>query len=83
LHPLESAAFSRRTPTPDIDAALMEARSTSFAMLRQSEPAARQAELLPVPYYHLVFTLPGPIADIGYHNKAVVTSSCSRPRHKR
>jgi Putative transposase/Transposase zinc-binding domain len=34
--------------------------------------AKRQAELLPVPYYHLVFTLPAPIADIAYHNKAVV-----------
>jgi hypothetical protein len=33
---------------------------------------ARQAELLPVPYYHVVFTLPGPVADIAYHNKAVV-----------
>jgi hypothetical protein len=26
--------------------------------------AARQAELLPVPYYHLVFTLPAQIARI-------------------
>jgi hypothetical protein len=34
--------------------------------------AARQAELLPVPYYHVVFTLPAPIADIAYHNKAVL-----------
>ncbi len=34
--------------------------------------AARQAELLPVPYYHVVFTLPAPVADIAYHNKAVV-----------
>ncbi len=34
--------------------------------------AARQAELLPVPYYHMVFTLPAPIADIAYQNKAVV-----------
>jgi hypothetical protein len=34
--------------------------------------AEREAELLPVPYYHLVFTLPAPIADIAYHNKAVV-----------
>src|ERR1700675_4378852 len=32
----------------------------------------RQAELLPVPYFHVVFTLPGPIADIAYQNKAVV-----------
>ena len=34
--------------------------------------ADRQAELLPVPYFHVDFTLPGPIADIAYHNKAVV-----------
>jgi hypothetical protein len=34
--------------------------------------AAREADLLPVPYYHLVFTLPAPIGDIAYHNKAVV-----------
>ena len=34
--------------------------------------ADRQAELLPVPYFHVVFTLPGPIADIAYHNKSVV-----------
>ena len=32
----------------------------------------RRAELLPVPYFHVVFTLPGPIADIAYHNKSVV-----------
>jgi Putative transposase/Transposase zinc-binding domain len=34
--------------------------------------AARAADLLPVPYYHLVFTLPAPIADIAYQNKAVI-----------
>ena len=34
--------------------------------------AARQAELLPVAYYHLVFTLPAPLGEIAYHNKAVV-----------
>ena len=34
--------------------------------------AEREAELLPVPYYHVVFTLPGRIADIAYHNKAVI-----------
>ena len=32
----------------------------------------RRAELLPVPYFHVVFTLPGPIADIAYQNKLVV-----------
>jgi hypothetical protein len=34
--------------------------------------AAREADLLPAPYYHVVFTLPAPIADIAYQNKAVV-----------
>ncbi|KWT72984.1 Mobile element protein [Hyphomicrobium sulfonivorans] len=33
---------------------------------------ARAAELLPVPYFHVVFTLPAAIADIGYQNKAVI-----------
>jgi predicted Zn-ribbon and HTH transcriptional regulator len=34
--------------------------------------AEREAELLPVPYYHVVFTLPAAIADIAYRNKAVL-----------
>jgi hypothetical protein len=34
--------------------------------------AEREAELLPVPYFHVVYTLPGPIADIAYQNKAVI-----------
>jgi hypothetical protein len=33
--------------------------------------AARQADLLPVGYFHLVFTLPAEIAPIAYQNKAV------------
>ncbi len=33
---------------------------------------ARQAELLPVPYYHVVFTLPAEIAAIAYQNKRLV-----------
>jgi len=33
---------------------------------------ARQAELLPGEYYHVVFTLPPPVVDIAYQNKAVV-----------
>jgi len=34
--------------------------------------AEREAELLPVGYFHLVYTLPGPIADIAYQNKRVI-----------
>jgi hypothetical protein len=33
---------------------------------------ARQADLLPVEYYHVVFTLPAPISAIAYYNKEVV-----------
>jgi hypothetical protein len=33
---------------------------------------ARQADLLPVEYYHVVFTLPAPITELAYQNKAVV-----------
>jgi len=34
--------------------------------------AERQAELLPVPYFHVVFTLPAAAAEIAFQNKAVV-----------
>ncbi len=33
---------------------------------------ARQSELLPVEYFHVVFTLPAPISDIAYQNKAMM-----------
>src|SRR5947209_18443350 len=34
--------------------------------------AAREPERLPVPYFHVVFTLPVAIGDIAYHNKAMI-----------
>jgi hypothetical protein len=34
--------------------------------------ADRQAELLPVPYFHLVFTMPAAIAAVALQNKAIV-----------
>ena len=52
---------------------------------RQS--GAREVDLLPVPYYHMVFTLPAPVADIAHQHKAVVydllfkvSASCDRRR---
>src|SRR5688572_33409924 len=36
--------------------------------------AARQGDLLPVPYFHVVFTLPAPMAGIAFQNKAAVYS---------
>ena len=34
--------------------------------------AAQQAELLPVPYFHVVFTVPAPAAEIAFQNKQTV-----------
>ncbi|KAA3447922.1 IS91 family transposase [Mesorhizobium sp. SARCC-RB16n] len=34
--------------------------------------AAREAELLPVPYFHVVFTLPAEVAAIAFQNKTAV-----------
>src|SRR6202035_1683971 len=34
--------------------------------------AERPAEMLPVPYFHVVFTLPAPAAEIAFQNKAAV-----------
>jgi hypothetical protein len=34
--------------------------------------AAREADLLPVPYFHVVFTLPAKIAAIAYQNKTAI-----------
>ncbi len=40
--------------------------------VRAAWVAARQTELLPVPYFHVVFTLPAPAAEIAFQNKAEV-----------
>ena len=41
-------------------------------MAAQAWLEAREAELLPVPYFHIVFTLPAAIGAIAYQNKAKV-----------
>jgi hypothetical protein len=33
---------------------------------------ARQADLLPVEYYHVVFTLPAPLSELAYYNKSLL-----------
>ena len=42
------------------------------SLVRAQWLADRQAELMPVEYFHVVFTLPEQIAAIAYQNKAVV-----------
>jgi len=39
---------------------------------REAWLAARQAELLPTPYFHVVFTLPAAVAEIAFQNKAAL-----------
>ena len=43
---------------------------------------AREADLLPVGYFHVVFTLPAEVADIAFHNKtALYTKVATRTIH--
>jgi hypothetical protein len=44
----------------------------SARALRRALAGEREADLLPVGYFHVVFTLPAEIADIAFQNKAVV-----------
>jgi len=39
---------------------------------REQWLADRQADLLPVPYFHVVFTVPAEAAEIAFHNKTIV-----------
>jgi len=50
--------------------------------------ADREAELLPVPYFHVVYTLPSELRDIAYQNKRVVydllmKAAAETTRHRR
>jgi Transposase zinc-binding domain len=44
---------------------------------------ARQAELLPVPYFHVVFTMPVPAAEIAFQNKRIVYAILFRAQPRR
>ena len=41
-------------------------------LARQKWLEQRKTELLPIPYFHVVFTLPEPIARIGFYNKETI-----------
>ena len=60
-----------RSASPTTPAATATARSAR-AWRGPSGWRTRQAELLPVPYFHVVFTLPAPVAEIAFQNKAAV-----------
>jgi hypothetical protein len=42
------------------------------SLARAQWVADRRADLLPVPYFHVVFTVPAPIVAVALQNKAVV-----------
>ena len=60
-----------RSASPTIPAAIGIARSARDRPAGNGLPRA-QDELLPVAYFHVVFTLPAPIAAIAFQNKAAV-----------
>src|SRR3979411_996477 len=61
-------ARTRRSPiTAAVTGIAPSARARALAWMKQ-----RKSELLDVPYFHVVFTLPARIAAIAYQNKAVV-----------
>ena len=69
---MSRAARTAATPgSPTTPAATGIARSARAPPPREWL-AERQAELLAVPYFHVVFTLPAAIAAIAYQNKAVI-----------
>ena len=62
------------TVAPDGSARLASLRQSNQAPARGTRQwlAAREAELLPVGYFHVVYTVPAPIADIAYQNKRAI-----------
>src|SRR5712692_10056275 len=65
---MSRAARSARTPSSPTIAAATGTAPSVRALLH----ASGWAELLPVPYFHVVYTLPAAIRDIAYQNKAVI-----------
>ena len=61
-----------RTPRSRTTRAATGIARSARARRRKTWLAAREADLLPVPYYHVVFTLPAAVADIAYQNKAFI-----------
>ena len=69
---MSAAAPTAATPrSPTIPAATVTAPSARGRLGKPGSPA-RRAELLPVPYFHVVFTLPAPVGAIAFQNKAAV-----------
>jgi hypothetical protein len=72
--------MSRCEDCADIVIAYNRCRNRHCPKSRSRQGMARRsdAELLPVDYFHLVFTLPDAIADIAHQNKVTIYGCCSR-----
>ena len=70
------ADTSRLAPTAAIGGSPITAVATGIVPDARAPPRtwleAREADLLPVGYFHVVFTLPAEVADIAYQNKAAL-----------
>ena len=69
LADMSRAAKTAHTSTSPITHAAIVTAPKCQAGAAKTWLAAREAELLPVRYFHLVFTLPKPIANIAHQNK--------------
>ena len=65
-------ARTAATAASPITAAATGTARNARAPLHATWLAEREADLLPVGYFHVVFTLPTEVADIALHNKAEV-----------
>ncbi len=74
-----SAARTARTSASPTDSCRNRHRPKCQAAAARQWLEDRQAELLPVPYYHVVFTLPAAIGAVAFQNKAAVYDLCSGP----
>ena len=62
----------RRREAPIVKEGRELARPWRTALSRLQWLADRRAELLPVAYFHVVFTVPAPVVAIALQNKALV-----------
>ena len=69
---MSRAARTAPTPRSPTTAAATGTARSARARRHASGWRQREAELLPIPYFHVVFTLPSAIGDIAYQNKAVI-----------
>jgi hypothetical protein len=70
--PARIAASGASHTTPAATGTAPSAEKSVFGAAARTWLAAREADLLPVGYFHVVFTLPAEIAAIAFQNKALV-----------